>query len=76
MRKLGAIEAQREWLGRWCFAMTGARPSLRELSDRDAALLYQAITATADCSKIKTSAQPKCRWNPFTIPERNLGAKC
>jgi len=61
MRKLRAIEAQREWLGRWCFAMTGARPSLRELSDRDVALLYQAITATVDCSKIKTSAQPKGR---------------
>jgi len=44
MRKLGAIEAQREWLGRWCFAMTGARPSLRKLGDRDVALLYQAIT--------------------------------
>ena len=61
MRKLTAIEAQREWLGRWCFAMTGARPSLRELSDRDVSLFYQAITATVDCSKIKTSAQAKDR---------------
>jgi hypothetical protein len=35
-------EARREWLARWCFAMTGQRPKLDRITDRDVALLYQS----------------------------------
>ena len=52
---------QWEWVCRWVFSITGIRPKLDRISDRDLALLYQAITAVEDCLKIKTSAQPKGR---------------
>jgi len=52
------IEAQREWLCRFVFTMTGLRPSLRELSDRDVALLFRAIDA-AERAKPKHSDECK-----------------
>jgi len=52
---------QWEWVCRWVFSLTGIRPKLDRISDRDLALLYQAITAVEDCLKIKTSAQLKGR---------------
>ena len=51
--KLQPIEAQREWLCRWVFTITGQRPSLRGLSDRDVALLYEA------CAEFNSAAQAK-----------------
>ena len=51
------IEAKREWLARWCFGMTASRPSLRELSDKDVALLYKAITAIEDRANVISAAR-------------------
>jgi hypothetical protein len=52
------IEAKREWLARWCFAMTAQRPSLRGLNDRDVALLFRAIDA-AERAKLTSDARAK-----------------
>jgi len=66
---------RREWLARWCFAMIGQRPSLRELSERDVALLYQAITAAQDRAKLSSDAQRQRHSDHKQIPVRKLGAQ-
>jgi len=50
-------EAQWEWVCRWVFAVTGIRPKLDRISNRDLALLYRAITTQVDRAKLTTSAQ-------------------
>jgi hypothetical protein len=50
-------EAQWEWLCRWVFTMTGIRPKLDRISNRDLALLYRAITAIEDRAKRTPYAQ-------------------
>jgi hypothetical protein len=69
------IEAQREWLARFVFSMTGIRPKLDGLGDRDVALLFQAVTASEDRAKLTSSAQASGHSNHEGIPVRKLGAK-
>jgi len=69
------IEAPREWLCRFVFTITGLRPKLGKLSDRDVALLFSAIDA-AECAKLTSDAQAKCHSNHKGNSERKLGAEC
>ena len=54
-------EAQWEWVCRWVFAQTGQRPKLDRISNRDLALLFEAITAQVDRAKLSSDAQTKQR---------------